>query len=39
MKKTEIIEFEYPKRLNEILDQSWKIFKSQFIHGRHEINK
>ncbi|WP_299716642.1 hypothetical protein [uncultured Tenacibaculum sp.] len=39
MKETEIIEFEYPKRLNEILDQSWKIFKSQFIHGRHEINK
>jgi hypothetical protein len=39
MKEKEIIEFEYPKRLNEILDLSWKIFKSQFIHGRHEINK
>lgn len=39
MKQTEIIKFEYPKRLNEVLDQSWKIFKSQFIHGRHEINK
>ena len=39
MKGIEIIEFEYPKRLNEILDQSWKIFKSQFIYGRHQINK
>ena len=39
MKETNIIEFEYFKRLNEVLDQSWKIFKSQFIHGRHEINK
>jgi hypothetical protein len=39
MKEKEIIEFEYPKRLNEVLDLSWKIFKSQFIHGRHEINK
>src|SRR5690606_691576 len=33
------IEFEYSKRLEEILDQSWKIFKSQFIYGRHKINK
>ncbi len=39
MKEEEIIEFEYPKRLNEVLDLSWKIFKSQFIHSRHEISK
>lgn len=39
MKEKEIIEFDYSKRLNEVLDLSWKIFKSQFIHGRHEINK
>ncbi|QSE96111.1 hypothetical protein [Fulvivirga lutea] len=29
----------YDIRIHEILDESWKIFKSQFIHGRHEINK
>lgn len=39
MKETEIIEFDYSKRVNEVLNQSWKIFKSQFIYGRHEINK
>ncbi len=39
MKKKDIIELGYPERLNEILDLSWKIFKSQFIHGRHKINK
>ncbi len=39
MKEIDIVEFEYTKRLNEVLNQSWKIFKSQFIHGRHQINK
>ena len=39
MKEKEIINFEYPDRLKEVLDISWKIFKSQFIHRRHEINK
>ncbi|MBI1286142.1 MAG: hypothetical protein GC178_01045 [Flavobacteriales bacterium] len=39
MKDADIIEFDYQERLNAVLDQSWKIFKSQFIHGRHEINK
>ena len=39
MKQPNIIEFDYSERLNEILDQSWKIFKSQFIFGRHQINK
>jgi hypothetical protein len=39
LKEADIIEFDYRERLNAVLDQSWKIFKSQFIHGRHEINK
>lgn len=39
MKKTESIELEYPKRLGQILDESWKIFKAQFLNKRHEINK
>ncbi|SMD36934.1 hypothetical protein SAMN04488029_3150 [Reichenbachiella faecimaris] len=39
MKPSNIIEFDYRKRMNAILGESWKIFKSQFIHGRHEINK
>lgn len=39
MRNVEIIEFEYKKRLNQVLDESWKIFKSQFIFGRHKINK
>ncbi len=39
MKKTEIIEFDYQNRLDEILDLSWKIFKSQFIHKRHIVSK
>lgn len=39
MKETNIIEFDYLNRLNEILDISWKIFKSQFIYEKHEISK
>lgn len=34
-----IVKFEYSERLKEILDESWKIFKSQFIYQRHQINK
>lgn len=34
-----MIQNEHTERLNEVLDLSWKIFKSQFINGRHEINK
>ncbi len=34
-----IVEFEYSKRLKEVLNESWKIFKSQFIYQRHEISK
>lgn len=39
MKVTEGIELEYHKRLDQVINQSWKIFKAQFINGRHEINK
>ncbi len=39
MKEAEIIELDYRTRLDQILSESWKIFKSQFINGRHEINK
>lgn len=39
MKNPEIIEFEYSQRLNEVLQQSWKIFKSQFIFKRNKITK
>ncbi len=34
-----MIQNEHTERLNEVLDLSWEIFKSQFINGRHEINK
>jgi hypothetical protein len=37
MKEPDIIQFDYRERMHEILDQSWKIFKSQFIHQRHFI--
>lgn len=36
---SKIIPFKHGDRLHEILKESWRIFKSQFIHGRHEINK
>lgn len=39
MKKTKLIDLDYSKRLNQILDESWRIFKAQFINKRHEINK
>jgi hypothetical protein len=38
MKDSAIISNDYYSRMNEVLDHSWKIFKSQFIHRRHEIN-
>ena len=34
-----LIEENYPKRMEQILEKSWKIFKSQFVNGRIEINK
>lgn len=39
MNEIDVVEFNYNDRLNEVINLSWKIFKSQFIHGRHEINK
>ncbi len=39
MKETKLIELDYSKRLNQILDEAWRIFKAQFINKRHEINK
>lgn len=34
-----MVQNEHTERLNQVLDLSWDIFKSQFINGRHEINK
>lgn len=34
-----MVKNEHTERLNQVLDLSWNIFKSQFISGRHEINK
>ena len=33
------IALEYPERLHQILDESWRIYKAQFINGRHQINR
>ena len=34
-----MLQNEHTERLNQVLDLSWDIFKSQFINGRHETNK
>lgn len=34
-----MLDINHTERLNQVLDLSWKIFKAQFINGRHEINK
>jgi len=39
MKEKDIITFDYDKRIHEVLDTSWKIFKSQFLNHRHGILK
>ncbi len=39
MKNVETIPQDPVERLNEVIDLSWKIFKSQFLNKRHEINK
>ena len=39
MRKLELIEQDYTKRLEQVLDEAWRIFKSQFINKRNEINK
>jgi len=38
MRDSNLISEEYKTRLEEVLNQSWKIFKSQFVCSRHEIN-
>jgi len=37
MREVEIINVDYLNRLNQVLDESWKIFKSQFVNHRNEI--
>ena len=39
MKDVHLIVTDYPSRMKEILDESWKIFKSQFVHKRNDIDK
>lgn len=39
MKNHDIISKDYNKRIIEVLDDSWKIFKSRFINNRHNITK
>lgn len=39
MKEVQLISNDYPSRMKEILDESWKIFKSQFVHKRNDIDK
>lgn len=39
MKDSNILSASYIDRLSEILDISWRILKSRFIDGRHEVTK
>ncbi len=39
MNKEIILSEDYKKRLKEILDLSWKILKTRFIEGKHEMLK
>ncbi len=39
MRQSDSISFSYSDRLRQVLNESWKIFKAQFIHGRHNICK
>jgi hypothetical protein len=39
IKDTDLLPLDHNVRLHTILDISWKIFKSQFIHERHPILK
>lgn len=38
MKEVIIIEKKYSARMEQVLDESWKIFKSQFVNKKYEIN-
>lgn len=37
--KSDLLPVDSIKRMEEVLDVSWRIFKSQFIHGRHPVVK
>ena len=39
MKQTELIPTDYVRRIEEILDISWRILKTRFLDGRHQISK
>ena len=39
MKEVQLISNNYASRMKEILDESWKIFKSQFVYKRNDIDK
>jgi hypothetical protein len=39
MKPENILSNNYTSRINDILDISWRILKSRFIDGRHDITK
>ena len=39
MKQTDLISKDYVQRIEEILNISWRILKTRFIDGRHQISK
>jgi len=39
MKQPDILPSNYTERLDEVLNISWRVFKTQFRDGRHEISK
>ena len=39
MKKISLISQDYVLRIEEILDLSWRILKTRFVDGRHQISK
>jgi hypothetical protein len=39
MKKVDTLAENYTDRISDILDISWRVLKSRFIDGRHEISK
>lgn len=39
MKEVQLIKNDHASRMKEILDESWKIFKSQFVYKRNDIDK
>ncbi len=39
MKQKDILPHDYSDRIDEILDSSWRIFKTQFVEGLYEVTK